>query len=474
MRQTTNLAGVVHHDADIPQRRVSDKFLLAPRLARHASWVRPLLVIVGIFLTAQQPVSSEEPMSNVCIAVFDHRATGGQGAQVDGLVDGLREHGYDVHRITDLQPLTLGAFDIIYLSDMHKPGNVHQHWREGLRAYVKAGGSVLQTWHHHIFREVAVGVERVYHSRAMTMRPDHPAVDGIIDFRASFRDHIVERVGPQGKVLMENEQGQPVAVAGQLGQGKVISTGLALSIPNGNASVPPRGDEAKLLKQFLAWLEPSVPPRQRMERLIEKPQLHVTPSSALVVAGRPAEFRVSAAHPDGAAISVHCEEANVQPASGPRADMALQNALARHYRITVRTQAGANGQQQIQVRARLGTATLAQTVSVESVHAKAPQDEVRGVWLHVRPDRHPKDVMPELKRLGINMAVLRIAGGTAAFYASKVQPDVQDPLAPDGDWLAEAVHHAHANGIEIPVAVQGIECTVLFQLIVDPAGIPET
>ena len=44
--------------------------------------------------------------------------------------------------------------------------------------------------------------------------------------------------------------------------------------------------------------------------------------------------------------------------------------------------------------------------------------------------------------------VLRIAGGTAAFYASKVQPDVQDPLAPEGgDWLAEAVKHAHANGI---------------------------
>ena len=57
--------------------------------------------------------------------------------------------------------------------------------------------------------------------------------------------------------------------------------------------------------------------------------------------------------------------------------------------------------------------------------------------------------MPELKKLGINMAVLRIAGGTAAFYASKVQPDVQDPLAPDGDWLAETVRHAHANGIQI-------------------------
>jgi uncharacterized lipoprotein YddW (UPF0748 family) len=57
--------------------------------------------------------------------------------------------------------------------------------------------------------------------------------------------------------------------------------------------------------------------------------------------------------------------------------------------------------------------------------------------------------MPELKRLGISMAVLRSAGGTAAFYASKVQPDVQDPLAPEGDWLAETVKHAHANGIEI-------------------------
>ncbi|MDH7570034.1 MAG: family 10 glycosylhydrolase, partial [Armatimonadota bacterium] len=58
-------------------------------------------------------------------------------------------------------------------------------------------------------------------------------------------------------------------------------------------------------------------------------------------------------------------------------------------------------------------------------------------------------VMPELKRLGLNFVVLRSAGGTAAYYASKVQPDIQDPLAPDGDSLAEAVKHAHANGLEL-------------------------
>jgi len=88
--------------------------------------------------------------------------------------------------------------------------------------------------------------------------------------------------------------------------------------------------------------------------------------------------------------------------------------------------------------------------TLTGLFAPAPPGERRGVWLHVGMDRRPETVMPELKKIGINMAILRIAGGTAAFYASKVQPDVQDPLAEKGgDWLAEAVKYAHANGIEL-------------------------
>ncbi len=39
--------------------------------------------------------------------------------------------------------------------------------------------------------------------------------------------------------------------------------------------------------------------------------------------------------------------------------------------------------------------------------------------------------------------------GRGVGYAPRVQPDIQDPLAPEGDWLGEAVKHAHANGIAL-------------------------
>ncbi len=411
--------------------------------------VAVLSMCAGLVIDANGTTASAVHAKEPRIGVFDQQATGGQGARIDGLLKGLRSRGYEATRITDLEPITLCVFDIVYLCDMHHPGNVHKNWRKSLSSYVHAGGSVLQTWHHHIFPEVAVGVQRVYGSRPMHIRAGHPAIDGMEDFQSLFKDHIIERVGPKGTALIENEAGQPVAVAGKSGKGKVISTGLALAITGGRASSVPRRYEVKLLKGFLEWLRPDVPRDKRIEAILRKPQLFVSPNHVLVAAGSDAVFHASAGCPGASEIQLQCEGAIIEPDDGPELDVTSSAATIRHFRISVTTPPRTNGRKQLVVRAVLGKTELQQTVGLETLFAEPPANEIRGVWLHVGRDRHPKVVMPELKRLGINMAVLRIAGGTAAFYASKVQPDVQDPLAPDGDWLAEAVRHAHANGIEI-------------------------
>lgn len=390
-----------------------------------------------------------DPGTDLKIAVFDQKAAGGQGASVEGLLRGLQSQGYDARRIVDLEPVTLCVFDIVYLSDMHNPGNVHKDWRKSLTDYVEAGGSVLQTWHHHIFQDVGVGMQRVYGSRAMRVRSGHPAVEGVKNFQSSFEDHIIERVGPRGAVLIENESGQPTAVAGNLGRGKVISTGLALAIPGGRVSTPPRGADAKLIQSFLAWLRPDTPREERIATIIRTPRLRVSPAGCLVAAGMDAVFHATTGCADTSEVRLECEGARVDAVDENGCDAAAAGDAIRYFWITVPTEPKAARQTRLTVRARLGDAVLEQELCVESVYAEPPKKEVRGVWLHVREDRHPATVMPELKRLGVNMVVLRIAGGTAAFYASKVQPDIQDPLAPDGDWLAEAVRHAHANGIEI-------------------------
>lgn len=382
------------------------------------------------------------------IGVFDQRATGGQGASVDGLVGWLNQSGYATERIVDLDAITLAPYDVIYLSDMHAPGNVHNDWRKNLDAFVRSGGSVLQTWHHHVLGEVGVGVQRVYGSRRMHVEPGHPAVEGVADFEARFEDHIIERVGPAGTVLLTNDNAEPVAVAGALGLGKVISTGLALAIPDGRASAPPRGAEAALLRSFLAWLEPEVPRQQRMARLLETPQFYVSPPRVLAAAGFDATFSARAGYREADKVEIECLDAAAT--IEPQGEMGESGRPGvRSFVLTIATEPRTSARRDVTVRARIAGQVLEQTVRIDTVYGKPCENEKRGVWLHVRPDRHPETVMPELKRLGINMAVLRIAGGTAAFYASRVQPDVQDPLAPDGDWLAEAVRHARANGIEL-------------------------
>ncbi|MFW6161229.1 MAG: glycoside hydrolase family 10 protein [Planctomycetota bacterium] len=406
-----------------------------------------LFWLLGLTVVA---LAGERPTLRV--GVFDQVARGGQGARVDGLVRGLRAMGYEAEAFASLDMLALLDYDVVYLSDMHKPGRVHAEWRTTLRDFVAAGGSVLQTWHHHIFPTVSIGVRRVYGSRRMHVVEGHPAVEGVSDFDALFKDHIVERVGKGATVLLKNDAGDPVAAAGTLGKGKIVSTGLALAIPNGGVSAPPRGAERKLLEAVLAWLRPSIPRQERLEKAVRTPTLSVVPPEALVAAGFDAAFDVRVGSPEGAEVEMACvgAEADIEEHAQKTPGVAPEKRrVVRRFRVVVHTEPKETAKREVVVRATVGEGTLEQTVVVEAVYAKPPADEVRGVWLHVREDRHPKDVMPELKRLGITMAVLRIAGGTAAFFNSKTQPDVQDPLAPEGDWLAEAVRHAHAHGIEM-------------------------
>ena len=366
---------------------------------------------------------------------------------IDGLLQGLVQQGYQAQAITDLRMLTLLQYDVVYLSDMHGPGHSHADWRKTLTQFVRDGGSVLQTWHHHVLSEVGVGVERIYNSRRMHVKPGHPAVAGVEDFECFYKDHIIEKVGKAGTVLLVNDAGQPVAVAGKIGNGKVISTGLALAIPGGSVSRPPRGPELKLLKAFLGWLEPDIPQGQRLDEALKTTTLEVSPAKSQVAAGFAARFVARVGTIAAEAAQVTCEGAEVRPIKTLTSPVGPGKLSV--FEVTVPTPAGTEQRLARTIRAKIGACTLEEKIQVSGIYAAPPKQEVRGVWLHVGKDRHPKEVMPELKRLGINMVVLRIAGGTAAFYASKVQPDIQDPLAPDGDWLAEAVKHAHANEIEI-------------------------
>lgn len=382
--------------------------------------------------------AQEGSKGNTRIGVYDVNGAGGRGSTVSGIVRRLKAEGWDVEPFVDLSLMSLVQYDIVYLSDMHKPGPSPKDGPRNVLAYVEAGGSVLQTWHHHILGAVSTGVKRVYGERDMVVKAGHPAVAGIQDFRAAYKDHIIEKVGPEGTVIIENESGQPVAVAGKIGKGKVVSTGLSLNIPGVN----PR--ELKLTAAFFGWLTPDVGRRERMG-VLREPHIVVSPEEALVPAGLPMMFRLMVGpvtEGDDCRVLLDGSPLRLLPTD--------PGSTLRKAEFLLTAPSGRDSRRDHEIVANLAGKTLSKRLPVNGLFAPAPASEKRGVWLHVGKDRHPSVVMPELRRLGINMAVLRIAGGTAAFYASKVQPDVQDPLAADGgDWLADAVKYAHANGVEI-------------------------
>ncbi len=380
----------------------------------------------------------EEDRGEMRIGIYDVNRAGGQGSPVGGIARGLRQRGWRVETFDDLNLMTLVQYDMVYLSDMHKPGPSPPEGRRNILAYVKAGGSVLQTWHHHILGPVATGVKRIFGKRGMMVETGHPAVAGIRDFRAAYKDHIIERVGPAGTVIIENEDGQPVAAAGKIGKGKVISTGLSLNIPGVNPG------ELKLTEAFLEWLKPDVERRERMG-VLQELRVVISPEEALIPAGLPMRFRLMVGPvPEGDDCRVRLDGTPLPPLP------TVPGSTLRKTDFRLTAPAGRDSESDHEIVVTCAGRTVSKRFSVKGIFAPAPINEKRGVWLHVGKDRHPSVVMPELKKLGINMAVLRIAGGTAAFYASKVQPDVQDPLAEEGgDWLADAVKYAHENGIEI-------------------------
>ena len=79
-------------------------------------------------------------------------------------------------------------------------------------------------------------------------------------FHPGFRfDHVIIEPGPAGKVLVENEEGAAVVVAGTVGAGRVLLNGMLTGVRGSStdgAGTPgePDGTELALLRNSLAWL----------------------------------------------------------------------------------------------------------------------------------------------------------------------------------------------------------------------------
>ena len=133
-----------------------------------------------------------------------------------------------------------------------------------IREWVESGGGLLVTHDMAGFRacvalfpEVAVGVDRE-ESFEWQVVAAHPVVEGLPvgeALRHTYWDHVLLKPGAVGNVAAANARGEALVVAGQVGQGRVVVTGLGLGIYRpGDADGPPSEAERALLVNAVRWL----------------------------------------------------------------------------------------------------------------------------------------------------------------------------------------------------------------------------
>ncbi len=198
----------------------------------------------------------EDP-AKIQIIVYDSRPR---------IMEMLREDDrYEVHEMMGNTLSYLSGADVLVLQNFNEELGPKHPFVRTLRRYVEQGGGLFLV-HDTIrfmaspFPEVAVRaapthkVEAEYHVVETDLMTDiaHPALDDITPrtrFSTEFRDHMIFEPRKKGTVLIRNLFGDPVYVAGEFGQGRVVFSGCYYGYQR-----PLEGTERQVFDSIIEWL----------------------------------------------------------------------------------------------------------------------------------------------------------------------------------------------------------------------------
>ncbi len=235
-------------------------------------------------LSAAQSVESPSPADFtlgstpdvVTVAVFDANAAGGRGFGAQSIQDALSAlDGVQSELIVDLSLATLGGYDCIVLPNVHTwgaagtPGLLREHpelaWagdpRACLEAYVRMGGGLVLTHQSNgtsqalspsIVPSVLSAPDKTLDATPAEIAA-HPVTAGIDAIAPTFGDARIVAPGLDGEVLMRNAGGEPLAVVGDFGAGRVVGMGFCPGIDANEDAVAVSSGEAALLANAVRW-----------------------------------------------------------------------------------------------------------------------------------------------------------------------------------------------------------------------------
>jgi len=172
---------------------------------------------------------------------------------------------FEVHEMAGNSLAYLSGADVVILQNFNNEFGPGHPFLRTLREYVEHGGGLLlghdTAWFMASpFRGVAtrgyptreVAAERHVINTDLMTDIAHPALDAIpprTRFGTEFNDHMIFDPGPNGVVLVRNIYRDPVYVAGEVGEGRVVYSGCYYGY-----RAPLSGTELEVLTSVLKWL----------------------------------------------------------------------------------------------------------------------------------------------------------------------------------------------------------------------------
>jgi len=186
-----------------------------------------------------------------------------------GVVDSLSGlPGARVATFEDPSARELAKYNLVIFPAGRDMWDMTEDWRVTLRAFVEKGGGVIfshnsvgryptSAFGKPIFPEVCAGYAgRMEKEPLLTVAAQHPSLGALTagaEFRQEYTDHMWVTPGPKGAVLLKDKAGNAVAVAGQVGKGRVIYTGVIFGITAGNEQRESMGEMWKMLFHHSLW-----------------------------------------------------------------------------------------------------------------------------------------------------------------------------------------------------------------------------
>ena len=194
-----------------------------------------------------------------------------RGYGATSLTSVLEREDFRVFPMLRLTHSALRHADVVIVPQVRGNRKFFSQSTDQIRKYVETGGGVLLLHdavgfrgHPPVFPEVGKGTLNVYRDTAVVTGA-HRITEGLKKgepFVHCYFDHITMEKGPAGEVLVEDEKGKAVMLAGPVGEGRVVLLGVLsgwdLKVRGdrtaGDGPAEPKGAERQLILNAVRWL----------------------------------------------------------------------------------------------------------------------------------------------------------------------------------------------------------------------------